>query len=145
MSVALATAKHEGIEQVEAGMLNLPQVACPVTHHFGPGIYIREVTIPAGTFAMGHSHKDRNLNVMLTGKIVMRKNGEMVTITAPFIFTAEPGRKLAYVLEDTVWQNIYATEETDTDKLEDMFVDKSDTWLEYEKECSELMLAGEEQ
>tara|TARA_R110000782_G_scaffold263174_1_gene355699 strand:+ start:29 stop:892 length:864 start_codon:yes stop_codon:yes gene_type:complete len=145
MSVALAKpqaiAKHEGIEQVEAGMLNLPQVDCPVAHHFGPGIYIREVTMPAGTFAIGHRHKTKNLNVMLTGKIVMRKNGEMVTITAPFIFTAEPGRKVAYVLEDTVWQNIYATEETDIEELESMFLDKSETWLDHEKEHKEFRVS----
>lgn len=97
--------------------------------------------MPAGSFVMGHSHKDKNLNVMLTGKIVMRKNGEIDTICAPFIFTAEPGRKLAYVVEECVWQNIYATEETNIEKLDDMFIDKSDTWIEYEKECVEL-LAG---
>ena len=130
----MAIAKHEGIEQVEAGMLNLPQVNCPVAHHFGPGIYIREVTMPAGTFAIGHRHKTKNLNVMLAGKVVMRRDGEMITISAPFIFTAEPGRKVAYVLEDTVWQNIYATDETDIDKLEAIFLDKSETWNDHEKE-----------
>jgi hypothetical protein len=138
LSVALvkptAIAKHEGIEQVEAAMLNLPQASCPVAHHFGPGIYIREVTMPAGTFAIGHRHKTKNLNVMVSGKVVMRKHGEMVIISAPFIFTAEPGRKVAYVLEDTVWQNIYATEETDIDTLEEMFLDKSQTWVDHEKE-----------
>ena len=138
MSVALvkpfAIAKHEGVEQVEAAMLNLPQVDCPVVHRFGPGIYIREVTMPADTFAIGHRHKSRNLNVMLTGKIVMQRNGEMITISAPFVFTAEPGRKVAYVVEECVWQNIYATDETDIDKLEEMFLDKSETWVDHEKE-----------
>ena len=34
------------IEKVESHLLDLPQVECPVVHHFGPGIYIREVTLP---------------------------------------------------------------------------------------------------
>jgi hypothetical protein len=49
LSVALvkptAIAKHEGIEQVEAAMLNLPQADCPLVHRFGPGLYIRESDI----------------------------------------------------------------------------------------------------
>ena len=34
-------------------VLKQPQVACPVTHHFGPSIYIREVVMPAGTVVVG--------------------------------------------------------------------------------------------
>ena len=30
------------------------QVECPVVHRFGPGIYKKEVTIPADSFAIGH-------------------------------------------------------------------------------------------
>jgi hypothetical protein len=138
LSVALvkpfAIAKHEGIEQVEAAMLNLPQVDCPVAHHFGPGIYIREVTMPSGIFAIGHLQKYPQLNVMLAGKVLMEKDGEMQVMSAPLIFVGEPGRKVGYVLETCVWQNIYATEETDIDKLEDMFLDKSETWNQFEKE-----------
>jgi len=138
MSLALvkpfAIAKNEGIEQVEAAMLNLPQADCPVAHHFGPGIYIREVTLPAGIFAIGHLQKYPQLNVMLSGKVLMQKDDEMKLMTAPFIFVGEPGRKVGYVLETCVWQNIYATDETDIDKLEEMFLDKSETWNEFEKE-----------
>lgn len=136
MSVALvkptAIAKHEGIEQVEAAMLNLPQASCPVAHHFGPGIYIREVTMPAGTFAIGHRQKFKHLNIMITGKVLMEKDGAMVVLSAPLIFVGEPGRKTGYVLETVVWQNVYATDETDIDKLESIYLEKSDTWVDYD-------------
>ena len=36
-----------------------------------------------------------------------------------------------YILKDMVWQNIYATDETDVEKLEAMFLDKSQTWQEH--------------
>ena len=55
-------------------------------------------------------------------------NGEAKVIEGPYIFTGQPGRKFAYIIEDTVFVNAYATEETDVDKLEEMFVDKSDAW-----------------
>ena len=48
----------------------------------------------------------------------------------------EPGRKLAYVIEDMVWQNIYATNETDLYKLDTMFVEPSGTW-----EAEQVLLA----
>jgi hypothetical protein len=138
MSVALvkpfAIAKHEGVEQVEAAMLNLPQADCPVIHRFAPGLYIRELTIPAGVFAVGHNQKNRNLNIVLSGKFLMEVDGEIKEMSAPLFFVAEPGRKSGLALETVVWQNIYATEETDIDKLEDMIFDKSDTWTTHKKE-----------
>jgi quercetin dioxygenase-like cupin family protein len=132
LSVALvkptAIAKHEGIEQVEADLLNMPQVEPNIIHRFGPGIYIREMSVPAGTMFIGHAHKYPHTNILLAGSVVVQINGDMQTIHAPSIFVAAPGRKLAYVIADCVWQNIYATEETDIEKLEVMLVDKSETF-----------------
>lgn len=119
---------HIDIEQVESHMLSMPQADCPVAHHFGPGVYVRELTLPAGTLAIGHAQKFEHLNVVLTGKVAMVDGGSVKIIQAPAIFTGQPGRKIGYVLETCVWQNIYATEETDIDKLEAMFLDKSPAW-----------------
>ena len=41
---------------------------------------------------------------------------------------------MGMALETIVWQNVYATEETDIDKLEEMFFDKSDTWQSHNKD-----------
>jgi hypothetical protein len=38
-------------------------------------------------------------------------------------FVGKPGRKVAYIIETVVFQNIYATDETDIEKLENMFVE----------------------
>ena len=138
MSVALAKpqaiAKHEGIEQVEAGMLNLPQVDCPVAHHFGPGIYIREVTVPKGTFVVTNAQRFDHINILLQGKALIQRGNEQVLLEAPLFFIGPPGRKMGMALETIVWQNVYATEETDIDKLEEMFFDKSDTWQSHNKD-----------
>ena len=147
MSVELvkpsAIAKHEGVEEVEAAMLNLPQAACVTVHRFGPGIYIREITMPAGSLVIGHSHKYPHTNVVLKGTAIVQLNGDMQTIVAPSIFVSDPGRKMLYIVEECVWQNIYATDETDIDKLDAMFVDKSDTWTDHDNACKKLLL-GEE-
>tara|TARA_R110000744_G_scaffold352095_3_gene458147 strand:- start:11211 stop:12047 length:837 start_codon:yes stop_codon:yes gene_type:complete len=113
---------------IEASLLEQPQMECPVVHHFGPGIYIREVRLPAGALAVGHTQRHRHMNIMLTGKVAMITNDGVNIVQAPLIFVGEPGKKMGYVIEDCVWQNIYATEETDIEKLEAYYLKKSDAW-----------------
>jgi SET domain len=122
------------IDGLERWMLTQPQAPCHVRHRFAPGLYIREVTIPADTFAVGHFQKTDHMNVMLSGRVtVMREGGGTETLVAPQSFVAPPGRKVGYVHEDMVWLNIYATDETDVETLEALFLDKSDTYLESQK------------
>lgn len=124
---------YGSVEEAEVAMLPMPQVECPVTHYFGPGIAIREVFLPAGTLAVGHKQKFAQLNIMLRGKVVMlQDDGTLRTVSAPLIYTGQPGRKIGYVLEDTVWQNVYATDLTDADAVEAAFIEKSDAWQEHQ-------------
>ena len=113
-----------GADALLEAFADAPQVECPVQHHFGPGVYIRECAMPAGAIIVGQYHRQASLNVMLKGRMVLLVDGKASVVEAPFMVTSPPGRKAAYVLEDAVWQNIFATDETDIDKLEDMFVDK---------------------
>jgi len=122
----------EKIELVEKAMLKERQVDCPVTHKFGPGIYIREVFLPAGIYAIGHYHLNEHMNVMLTGRIkFFGDDKEWVELEAPQTFVSPAGRKVAFVFEDTIWQNIYATEEKDAQKIEDEILIKSMTFQEH--------------
>lgn len=115
-------------------MLQLPQAPCSVVHRFGPGIYIREVTIPAGTWAIGHRQKTEHANFMLTGRVhIMGEDQSFTELVAPLFFVGKPGKKIGFILEDMVWQNIYATTETDIAKLEEMFIDKSNSFYEHEQ------------
>ncbi len=116
-------------DQAEAEMLNQPQVECPVVHHFGPGIYMREVSIPAGTMAVGHAQRLEHLNILLKGRVaIVGDDGKVRELAAPLTFTGKPGRKVGFVLEDMVWLNVYATNERDIDKLEAAYLDKSPIW-----------------
>ncbi len=111
---------------LEQAMLKEPQVDCPVIHRFGPGIYIREVFLPADTFAVGHKQRTEHLNIFLTGKVVMLDDeGNTDELVAPMIFVSPPGRKVGYIVEDVVWLNVYSTSETDVEILENIFLDKS--------------------
>jgi hypothetical protein len=108
----------------------MPQVDCPVQHFFGPSIYIREITIPAGTVIVGKYHKEDHLCSMVEGRmIVMGEDGVQREVVAPAVFMAKKGRKTAYAIETVRFQNIYSTNETDVEKLEHMLVEDSPALL----------------
>ena len=131
---------EQKVQVVEKGMLEQEQVYCPVVHRFGPNIYIREVTLPAGCFSIGHYQKTTHMNVMLTGKVTMvKEDGSHVEVVAPQTFVSGPGRKIGYIHEKVIWQNIYSTDETDVEKLEEMFLEKSMTFKQHQ-EAQKLLL-----
>jgi hypothetical protein len=117
------------LSQVE----KMPQVDCQTKHYFGPSIYIREVTMPAGSVVIGKPHKKDHMCVMLQGRmIIVNADGTRKELVAPMTFVGSAGRKVAYILETTVFQNILATDETDIDVLENMLVDNTQPMLEGE-------------
>ncbi len=118
-------AASDAVETLEEIMLEQPQADCPVIHRFGPSVYIREIRLPAGAFVVGAHHKTEHLNIMLTGRVTVRTDdGRVEDLTAPMIFVGKPGKKIGYVHEDVVWQNVYSTDETDIETLERMFVER---------------------
>jgi hypothetical protein len=121
------------IFRLEDVMLRLPQVELETIHHFAPGVYCRELRIPAGVCLTGAVHKTEHLNICLSGSL------KVVSATMPDkmvqggdIFTSPPGTKrAAVVLQDTVWLTIHATEETDIDKLEQILVTNERDAIEF--------------
>jgi hypothetical protein len=117
------------VESAEQVLLDLPQVGCPVVHRHGPGLYFREVQMPAGTFAIGHHQNFAQWNLFLRGRVTLiQDDGSLLELVAPMSFLGAPGRKVGYVHEDVVWTNVYASDETNVEKLEGYFLTKSDTW-----------------
>ncbi len=120
----------EKIKIIEPLMLDMEQVSCPVTHHFSPGICIREVRMPAGTTAIGHHQNFAHMNNFIKGKVLMlMEDGTTKEIKAPMTFIGNPGRKIGYIVEDVIWQNIYPTDETDVETIEKTYLTKSDEFL----------------
>jgi len=138
-----ALAYAEQVSQVEKAMLTMEQVECPVVHHFGPGVYIREVTIPEGATVIGHYHKHPHMSIMLSGRLsIVNEDGTQTEFIAPQTLHCAAGRKIAIVHETVIWQNVYATDETDVATLEQKLLEKSVNWnghlLEKSKEdCTE--------
>jgi len=133
-----------GLDKLEGILSKEEQVACPVIHRFGEGVYIREAQMPAGSMVIGHRHKVACVNQMLFGKIIVVSDGEEKLLEGFNVFSGSAGeRKAAIVAEDTVWQNIWANpdNEHDIDKLESRLLDKSDITQANEVEESAMISA----
>jgi hypothetical protein len=126
---ALLVSAPVDLDELEQDMIELEQESVEIIHRFAPGIYIREALFKAGTIVIGHKHTVPHLNVMLTGRVTLASGGQL---TAPVTFVGGLGRKCGVFHEDTVWQNIYATDEQDIGTLENMFMLKSNTAIEQE-------------
>jgi hypothetical protein len=123
----------EKVEKLLTQVEQMPQVDCQTKHYFGPSIYIREVTMPTGAVVIGKPHRKEHMCVMLQGRmIIVDAEGNQKELVAPMTFVGGAGRKVAYILETTVFQNILATDETDIDVLENMLVDNTQPVLEGE-------------
>jgi hypothetical protein len=119
-----AATPQEAIERAQKIMLEMPQADAPVTHIFGNGLYIRETRMSPGA-AVGHYQRYPHMCVLVKGKCTMiQSDGTFKEFSAPMTFIAPPGKKAGYVLEDCIWLNIYATNETDVEKLENYYLDK---------------------
>lgn len=113
-------ATREKLATLEAQLLKVPQVDCPVRHYFAPGLYAREINIPAGTVLVGAIHKTENLIVVSKGRLRMVTGDGTQEVAAGDTFTCRAGMKNAAIaLEDTRWTNFFANPDniTDTDKL----------------------------
>lgn len=116
---------HEAIDEIEALAKQAPQIDCPLVHHFAPGVYAREIHMPAGTFIIGKIHKTRHLCIVSQGRALVGGVGEAGRLVeAPCTFMSEIGtRRWLRILDDMVWTTIHPTNETDLEKIEALIIE----------------------
>jgi hypothetical protein len=109
-------------------MAQMPQVHCELTHRFAPGVYLREIKMPADAVVIGKVHKTEHFNVLIQGAcLIVHDDGRREELRAPTTFVSKAGvQKVIYILEDMIWQTIHPTDETDMAKLDDMIVEPCD-------------------
>ena len=107
------------IEALEAAIAARGPVEFKVTHRFTPGLYIREIFLPATAILTSAIHRTEHPFVISMGRIrVCSENEGAVEYAAPHTGITLPGtRRILHALEDTVWTTFHATEETDVAKI----------------------------
>ncbi len=100
-------------------------------HHFLPGIYIRELHIPAGMITTGKIHKYECISLLSKGQRATLVDGKIELITAPYMQMTPPGfKRISLTIEDSVWVTVHLTETTSIRLLEKELV--CDTEEEYQ-------------
>ena len=121
---ALQLGRREAIMRLQDaivyGGLDVGPAACPVQHHFAPGAYGREMTLPAGLVVVGKIHKHAHINVISKGRVqVFTEQGGVLELAAPCTFVSSPGTKrVIHALEETVWTTVHVTNKTDLAEIE---------------------------
>jgi hypothetical protein len=121
----LALPKGEQIASFIADLLaSTPDhIDFQVKHSFAPGMYIREMFIPKGSVVVGKVHRSECLNICPMGGIDIVSAAGDLRVVAPFTAVSAPGtQKIGFAREDTVWVNVFRTDETDIEKLEAQLV-----------------------
>jgi hypothetical protein len=122
-------ANFEAIVELEHVLREWPSDAVDdvkLTHHFAPGIYLREVVMPAGIMVVGKIHMTEHVCIVSKGRVLSWTAGGMTEIVGPVTFVTREGTKRAlYVLEETIWATVHPTTSRDLAQIEDVFIARS--------------------
>lgn len=126
-------------------MKGMPQVECPVTHRFAPGVYLREIQMPPDTIVIGKVHKTSHFNVLIEGScLIVHADGTREELRAPMTFVSEADvSKVLYITEHMRWATIHPTQEVDLVKLEAELIAKEHPLLSNEARAECLRIADE--
>ena len=107
------------IDAFEAQAAGLPQVELPVRHLFTPGLYTRQIFMPAGTLLTSRIHLFEHPFIIAAGIVsVWGDETGWQTYRAPYLGVTLPAtRRVLYIHEDTTWLTSHVTTETDPDKI----------------------------
>lgn len=91
----------------------------PVEHTLIEGVYTRTLHIPKGSLLVGKIHLKECVNIVAKGDLSVLTESGMGRFKAGHVAVSGPGiQKLGYAHEDTVFINVFRTDETDIEKIE---------------------------
>lgn len=97
---------------------SLPNQFDPVIRHkFVPGVYIRQMDVPAGSQILSKVHKTDHAFMLTRGRILVYDGvHEAVILKAPYTgVTLAGAQRIGIALEDVTWCNIHPTKIKPTD------------------------------
>jgi len=121
------SAMHDLVDRFEESIVGsgLPLAQFPVVHRFTPGLYIREIFMPAGSVLTSKIHKTEHPFVISKGVVsVWTAEGGTVIMKAPHTGVTKPGtRRVLFVHEDTMWTTFHVGEEENVEEIEDRIIE----------------------
>lgn len=112
---------------------------CRIRHYHAPGLYAREMWMPADCLITGKIHLTEHICILSKGKVTVVNGEDRVTYEAPATIVCPIGSKRAiYAHEESVWTNFHATELDDPEEIEAQIVTESFEVLDKVLEAQEL-------
>jgi len=106
----------------------------PITNNFSDGLYMRQMKMKADTIVISAIHHTNHFWFLLSGKVIVEADDEIVEHIAPcWSYSMKGTKRLIRCIEDCVWINVIANPEdtNDMQKIENNFF--SATLKEYNK------------
>lgn len=93
---------------------------CPLKHTFVDGLYVREISIPAGSVLTGKIHRHAHPNFLVSGSVEMFTEQEgLRVIHGPLFMISLPGTKrVLRAITDLVWITVHRVESTNPEDAE---------------------------
>lgn len=98
-------------------------------HHFAPGMYGREFSMPAGMVVVGKIHKHGHLMMVVKGRATVVDEFGRYEVAAGFVQASKPGAKRVVLAhEDTTFVTVHLnpTESRDLEFIEAEHIEPED-------------------
>ena len=105
-----------------------------VKHTFTPGLYVREIFMPAGSLIISRIHLFEHPFIVSKGRATVYDGAQLVDVKAPYQGVTSPGTKrILYIHEDTLWTTFHITEKKTFEEIDENGVITCDKFEEYEQ------------
>lgn len=109
-----------------------PEGKGDLVHHFGTGVYGREIFIPAGQVIVSKIHRGKTLSIIAKGAVTVVSEEGIMTVEAPYTFVSSPFTKRVVISHtDVVWVTTHGNpnELRDLKEVEEFIIAKDFTEL----------------
>lgn len=101
----------EGVLRGASGDIRLDEETLVPIHRHMPGVYMRELTMPAGAVIVGKRHAQVHAVMMTRGECVVVTERGQETMTAPCTFISPAGEKrVLFIISETTWVTVHRTD-----------------------------------
>ena len=107
---------REKIQRLQEAMLPIQCEQPEPRHFFAPGMYLRELVVPAGMLIVGKIHKHEHFLLVLKGRAeVISEFGRMVVESGHISISPAGVKRVVLALEDTQFVTVHVNKEDSQD------------------------------
>lgn len=123
---------YEKIMELQNSMIDI-QCEQPIpTHFFAEGMYLRELTVPAGMLMVGKIHRHEHFLIVTKGKAIVVSEFSRDMVEPGHISVSKPmSKRVVLAIEDTQFITIHLNEKNskDLEEIEKYVIIKDEDYL----------------